>query len=190
MVIMGLLNRPVETRFSIGTFERNILDRLESLVRTLPAGAARLEIGSHPTDPTCPYPFFLIEPTNEHSARIRGLIGGEEHKDGGISITIGQASYRELWINARHPERAVTRVDEFLQICAAVFTTYFSEDVTYDLQGKTVKSRLRLHVKGKIIVFSSGVLLQNPFKKTIFRRLQYQPYVNVSETNETSKAEV
>lgn len=148
----------------------------------MPYGVIRFEIGKHPFDPSCHYPFFLIEPTNPQSAKIKGVIEGQEHRAGTISITIGQASTLELWVDLRRPDRAEAEIDEFLQICNAVFSTWFYEDVTFGRQGDIIRSRLLLDVAGKKIVFSSGVLFRNPFQKTTSKRFSYEPYVKTNST--------
>lgn len=64
----------------------------------------------------------------------------------GIDYTIGRGKGGEVFIPGPFNAQAKKRVDSFLRILNAVFTTQFREELTYNSGGSVIRSKIILSV--------------------------------------------
>jgi hypothetical protein len=123
-------------------FEERVVARLNAMVAALPNGTANLYVGADPNSPKSLFPYFRITPTNPRSATIRGhVVEGE-----GFDYAIGRGTSGEIFVSLNNSARARAREDKFFQICHAVFTSSFTEYLTYSSRGKVIRSRMVLQL--------------------------------------------
>ena len=153
-------------------FESTVIERLSLNINAMPKGAATLRVGKHPRDVNSPFPYFEVIPRNTGSAPIRGFVSNTE----GVNLTIGKAAWRELWIGGGEIFVSRSCEDEFVMICRAVFTTYFTEDAVM-LHDKIVASKIDLKVEGKSVRFGHNFLIRWPFTGQKRVQFSYEPYL-------------
>jgi|ERR1700687_1477874 len=154
-----------------GELEIRILDRLKATVAALPEKTAVLDLETN--YPTAPGPCFRITPTNPHSAPIRGSVSNGF----GIYFTIGEATTGEIYLASWRSKSNKKEEDHFFDICQAVFTTHFSEDLIYNHADNWVlRSRIILRVgERKIRIWGHQIFWWlYPMRKT--KHISYEPY--------------
>jgi hypothetical protein len=151
--------------------ERVFLEKLGDLLRTLPAGKAELSIGPDATSHDAPLcPMFQITPANPRAARIRGFVCDGQ----GIDFTIGVATGGEVFIGRNDP-RADLKIERFLALLRAVFTSSFVETVTYDRKGRPIRGRIR-DLGGHHVLGAGSIVLWPIRLGKSRKRIAYAPY--------------
>ena len=162
MASISVVNNILETR---------ILDRLRAAVAALPEKTAVFNIEANYA--TAPGPCFRITPMNPQSAPIRGSVASTF----GIYFTIGEATCGEVYLASWRSKSNKEEEDHFFGICRAVFTTHFSEDLTYNRAGSGVlRSRITLQVGERRVRISGHQIFWwlYPMRKT--KHISYEPY--------------
>jgi hypothetical protein len=140
------------------SFERNFLLSLETIARALPPHAATLQ-----TESAADYVTFRISPANDQSA----ILVGEASTQGGIAFRVGRATTVEL---------SKSNEDRFFQICEAVFSSHFTEFVTYSATGRVLCSRIQLKIKGRKVRLGGHQLFWWLFPNRRKEQFPYKPY--------------
>jgi hypothetical protein len=161
-------------------FEAEVISELETLVRGLPDGVAKLRVTRVPAHPEWPNPCFEVTPTNLRAARFSGAVIKTD-----LHLTLGTAAWREFYGFARGGtvKRGASWQDEFRWIWHAVIAGGFTEDIYRNAQKKVIGWKGILKVNGTEIVFRNGRgrrLLpfgRRPIKETI----AYEPYTPASK---------
>jgi hypothetical protein len=154
------------------TFEERATVGLNAMVAALPRGTADLYIGS---EPDCVakalFPYFCITPSNPRSATIRGhLIEGQ-----GFDYVIGQATGGEIFV-PNDSAKAAVHEDRFFQICQAVFTSSFTECVTYSRRGRVIRSKIVLQIASHIVQLGGHQLFWWAVLNRTEKCFHYEPY--------------
>ena len=152
-------------------FESEFLERIREIVGSLPKGSAELYVGRHPSHPES-LPYFRVIPTNSLAAEIEGYVCEGQ----GIDFKIGCATGGEVFVSSKRTARDRARVEEFLEICRAVFASGLTEMIVFNSSGGRVHSEIALGFKGRKIRLHSGWFLWRLFPNKTVRHLSYEPY--------------
>jgi hypothetical protein len=153
-------------------FEERVTARLNAMVAALPPGTATLYVGS---DPNCVakalFPYFRITPGNLKSATITGyLVEGQ-----GIDFTIGQATGGEIFVSNDNA-RGGAEEDRFFRICQAVFTSSFTERLTYSKRGRVICSRIVLQLGSQSVRLGGHRFFWWAVPNRTEKLFHYEPY--------------
>jgi hypothetical protein len=152
-------------------FGKRILNRLEERVLALPAGTADLYIGDYPGVEKSVFPYFSVTPTNSKSATIRGaVISGQ-----GIDFTVGHGTGGEIYIK-NDGKVARTQENWFFKICDAVFTSWFSETLTFDAGGHVIRSALALQIDRRRVRLGGQHIFWWASRRKTMKTFDYEPY--------------
>ncbi len=162
-----------ETRLPIVGFEKEFLDLLRETVSALPEGTAEFFVGQNPSRARQSFAYFRIKPTNPHSAGIEGYV----YEGQGIDFTIGVATSGEVFVSSGKGARLNSRVDWFLRVCRAIFTTHSTETVTYDANGRPIRGRLVLSLDGRRIRLGASLVLWPIRLGKTTKQFSYEPYL-------------
>jgi hypothetical protein len=153
-------------------FEERVTARLKALVTVLPDGAATFYAGANPNAlAKSLFPYFCITPSNPKSATIRGYVIERQ----GIDFTIGQATGGEIFV-ANGSARARAHEDRFYQICQAVFTSSFTEYLTYSKRGRVIRSRIVLQLDSRSVQLGGHQLFWWAVLNRTEKCFHYEPY--------------
>jgi hypothetical protein len=160
----------VKNRISPAGLEIRILDRLREIVAALPEKSADLYIDED-RDPKARVPgwHFRVTPAKQHSACIQGLVDSSF----GIYFTIGEATAGEVFLASRN---SAVEEERFFNICHAVFTTHFSEDVTYSLANRVLRSRIMLRVGERTVRIGGHQIFWWFYPRRTTKHFSYEPY--------------
>jgi hypothetical protein len=164
----------VKNRISPGGLEIRVLDRLREIVAALPEKSADLYIDED-RDPKARVPgwHFRVTPSKQHSACIQGLVDSSF----GIYFTIGEATAGEIFLASRSSKTNEMEEERFFAICRAVFTTHFSEDVTYSsTSNRVLRSRIMLRVDERTIRIGGHQLFGWLYPRRTTKHFSYEPY--------------
>jgi hypothetical protein len=152
-------------------FEERTAARLKTMVGALPSGAASLHVGTDPSFPRALFPYFRITPTNPKSATISGhLIEGQ-----GVDYLIGQTTSGEIFV-PNDSARARAEEERFFRICEAVFTSSFTEYLTYSKLGRVIRTKIVLQVDSRAIRLGGHKLFWWAALNRTEKRIGYEPY--------------
>jgi hypothetical protein len=152
-------------------FEERAAARLNEIVAALPSATATLYVGTDPNFPKALFPYFRITPSNPRSATIRGhLIGGQ-----GFDYVIGQATGGEIFV-PNDSARARADEDRFFQICQAVFTSSFTECLTYSKPGRVIRSKIVLRLDSRSVQLGGHQLFWWAVPNRTEKSFHYEPY--------------
>jgi hypothetical protein len=161
----------IEAPYTIPGFETRFAERLRNTVAALPVGAAQLSFDKKPCGgPLLPH--FRITPTNPHSAIVEGCFAEGE----GINFSIGHGTSGEVYVTTEMGENVKAQEDRFFDICRAVFTTRFSEDLVYNSHGRRVSSRMVLEIDGHTMVLGRHRAFWWLFPNKTRKHFSYEPY--------------
>jgi hypothetical protein len=153
-------------------FERIVLSEIEKLANSLPAGVAKSYFGPSRDDPKMIAPTFEIQPANPDAARIAGAIVEGE----GATISVGH-SRRQLWYKRTTACEASDCARRVSDICRAVFSGNFTEQIRVDQAGRRISSCLKLCLgDGTTFRMWHNRLFTDLFKVTTKRDTRYSPY--------------
>lgn len=163
----------VKNRISPSGLETRVLDRLRESVAALPEKSADLYIDED-RDPRARVPGwqFRVTPAKQHSACIQGLVDSSF----GIYFTVGQATAAEIFLASRSSKSNEMEEERFFDICRAVFTTHFSEDVTYSSASRVLRSRIMLCVDERTIRIERHQILWWLYLRRTTEHFSYEPY--------------
>lgn len=142
---------------------------LTSLVRSLPEGAAELEI-DRTAETTSRRTIFLILPSKSSAARIH--VDVEEHSDI-VAITLGRGAVFEVPLEG-HRYTDLDFIDEIRALCVGAIRGDFQETVLFkgdDVVGADARVRV-----GSVETGDSWRRLTNPFRRPVMRSYAYESY--------------
>jgi hypothetical protein len=150
-----------------------VLDRLKAAIATLPEKSAELHV-SEDRDPRACFPGwrFRITPTKPGSASVQGFVDSVF----GVWFTIGQATRGEAFLAGRNGKQNQIEEDAFFDICHAVFTTHFSEEVTYSSSNQVLRSRITLRVGERTVCIGGHQVFWWLYPTRTTKRFSYEPY--------------
>lgn len=159
---------------STSGFETKFLERLKTVVAALPAGrTAELSVSNERAGTRSSLPHFRIKPSNQRSARIEGFfIEGE-----GINFTMGEGTWRELYVTSETGVRQEKQIDRFFEICQTIFSSKSTEVLTYSSSARLIRSRLTAKVNGRDVLLGGGQqFFWWLFPGRVTKRFSYEPY--------------
>lgn len=147
----------------------SIEEILTGLVRSLPDGAAELEI-DRTAETTSRRTIFLIRPSKPSAARIH--VDVEEHSDI-VAITLGRGAVFEVPLEG-HRYTDLDFLDEIRALCVAAIRGDFRETVLFK-NDRIVGANARVGV-GSVETGDSWRRLTNPFRRPVRRSYEYEAY--------------
>ena len=150
-----------------------VLDRLKATVAALPEKSVELQV-SEDRDPRACFPGwrFRITPTKPDSASLQGLVDSVF----GVWFIIGQATRGEVFLAGRNGKQNKIKEDAFFDICHAVFTTHFSEEVTYSSSNWVLRSRVTLRAGERMVRIGGHQILWWLYPRRTTKHFSYEPY--------------
>jgi hypothetical protein len=142
---------------------------LTSLARSLPAGAAALEV-DQAAETTSRRTIFLLIPSNPSAARVH--VDVEEHSDV-VAVTLGRGAVFEV-PREGHRYTDLDFLDEIRALCVAAISGELRETVLFkgdEVVGADAKVKV-----GSIETGDSWRKLTNPLRRPVRRSYEYEPY--------------
>jgi len=94
-------------------------------------------------------------------------IKGQASTQGGIAFKVGRSTTVEL---------SSPNQDRFFEICEAILTSHFTEFVTYGSNGRVLRSRIPLEIKGRKVRLGGHQLFWWLFPNKRKEQFPYKPY--------------